>query len=158
MRKLSTACLGVSVVLLVLGAAAPARAQVQTGSILVKVADEQRALTPGVTVTVSSSVLVSGSTTGVTDAGGVYRFVSLPPSSDYRIKLELQGFQTQIREGVQVNVGQTVPIDFSLKVGAVSESVTVRGESPVVDTTSANVNVHIDSKLLETTPSGRDIW
>jgi len=144
--------------LAVLGAALPAAAQVQTGSILVKATDDQGAVIPGVTVTISSPVLVTGSQTGVTDAGGVYRFVSLPPASAYTVKMELSGFQTQVRQGVVVSAGQTTPIDVGMKVGSVSESVTVTGQSPVVDTTSANVNIHIDSKILETTPSGRDIW
>ena len=138
--------------------AAPAFAQVQTGSILVKALDDQGAVMPGVSVTISSPVLVTGSQAGVTDAGGVYRFPSLPPSTTYTIRLELQGFQTQVREGVVVSVGQTTPIDVGMKVGSLSESVTVTGQSPVIDTTSANVNVHLDAKLLETTPSGRDIW
>ncbi len=57
--------------------AAPAIAQVQTGSILVKTTDEQGAVTPGVAVTISSPVLVGGTASGVTDAGGIYRFPSL---------------------------------------------------------------------------------
>lgn len=140
------------------GVAAPVLAQVQTGSILVRVTDPQGGVTPGVTITISSPVLVSGSTTAVTDVGGVYRFVSLPPASTYSVRVELQGFQTQVHEGVVVSAGQTTPLEIGMKVGSVSENVTVRGESPTIDTTSANVNVHIDSKILETTPSGRDIW
>src|SRR5262249_13098736 len=144
-------------VLLIVGGAAAAHAQVQTGSILVKASDEQGAVMPGVTITVSGPQLVAP-VTGISDTTGVYRFISLPPAPTYVIRMELQGFQTQVREGVVVATGQTTPIDVSMRVGSVSESVTVRGESPVIDTTSANVNVHIDSKLLETTPSGRDIW
>src|SRR5947209_10136098 len=62
---------------LVLAAAVPAAAQVQTGSILVRAVDEQGAVMPGVTITISSPVLVAGSMTGVTDTGGAYRFPSL---------------------------------------------------------------------------------
>ena len=138
-------------------AAAPASAQVQTGSILVKSVDDQGAVVPGVTVTITSPVLVSGSMTGVTDELGTYRFPSLPPGP-YNIKMELQGFQTVSREGIVVSVGSTTPVDLTMKVGTMSETLTVKGESPTIDTTSANVNVHLDSKLLETTPSGRDIW
>ena len=134
-----------------------ASAQVQTGSILVRSVDEQGAVVPGVAVTIASPVLVSGTHTGVTDAGGVYRFVSLPPGT-YTVKVELSGFQSVNREGVTVGVGNTTPVDFTMKVGGVTETMTVKGESPIVDTTSANVNVHLDAKLLETTPAGRDIW
>lgn len=68
-------------------------AQVQTGSILVRVFDEQGGVLPGATVTISSPVLVGSQMTGVTDAGGAYRFPSLPPG-DYTVRLELQSFQT----------------------------------------------------------------
>ena len=61
--------------------AIPAGAQVQTGSILVKAVDQQGAVVPGVTITITSPVLVSGSMTAVTDAGGTYRFPSLVPGT-----------------------------------------------------------------------------
>jgi hypothetical protein len=138
-------------------ASAPALAQVQTGSILVKSLDDQGAVVPGVTVTISSPVLVSATMTGVTDELGTYRFPSLPPGT-YTVKVELQGFQTVSREGIVVSVGNTTPVDLTMKVGNMSETVIVAAESPTIDTTSANVNVHLDAKLLETTLSGRDIW
>src|SRR5262245_61726130 len=143
--------------LLFLAIAAPALAQVQTGSILVRANDEQGAVTPGVTVTISSPVLVSGTMTGVTDAGGVYRFPSLVPGT-YTVKLELSGFQTIVREGIVVLVGQTTPIEVALKVATLAETVTVAGQSPTVDTTSANVAVNLSEQLLQGTPGGRDIW
>ena len=134
-----------------------ATAQVQTGSILVRSADEQGAVVPGVTVTIASPVLVAGTQTGATDAGGVYRFPSLPPGT-YTVKVDLSGFQSISREGVIVGAGATTPVDFTMKVGNLTETMTVKGESPVIDTTNANVAVHLDAKLLETTPAGRDIW
>lgn len=137
--------------------AAFAGAQVQTGSILVRSADEQGAVVPGVTVTISSPVLVSGTQSGVTDTGGAYRFPSLPPGS-YTVKVELAGFQSISREGVVVGAGSTTPVDFTMKVGNLTETMTVKGESPVIDTSNANVAVHLDAKILETTPAGRDIW
>src|SRR5947209_2675927 len=148
--------LGFCAILLV-GMAHAALAQVQTGSILVKTADEQNAVMPGVSITISSPVLVSGSMTGVTDAGGVYRFPSLAPGT-YTVKLELSGFQTLLREGIVVLVGQTTPLDIMLKVATVAETVTVTGASPTVDTTSANVNVNLSEQLIQGTPGGRDIW
>lgn len=143
--------------LIALGVATSVHAQIQTGSILVKASDEQGALTPGVTVTISSPVLVAGSMVGVTDAGGAYRFPSLVPGL-YTVKLELPGFQTLVREGIIVLVGQTTPIDAALKVATLAETVTVTGESPTVDTTSANVNVNLSEQLIQGTPGGRDIW
>jgi hypothetical protein len=138
-------------------AALPVSAQVQTGSILVRVTDSQGGAVPGVTVTLSSPVLVAGTMTGVTDSGGVNRFPSLQPGL-YSVRLELQGFRTVVREGVQVVVGQTVPLDMQLSVATVAETVTVTGTSPVVDTTTANTSVNLSEQLLQATPGGRDIW
>ena len=129
----------------------------QTGSILVKAVDEQGAVMPGVTITISSPVLVAGSMTGVTDAGGVNRFPSLVPGT-YTVKLELSGFRTVTRENIVVLVGQTTPVEFAMKVASLAENVTVTGASPTVDTTSANVNVNLSEELIQGTPGGRDIW
>ena len=73
--------LGTLVVVATLLCAGPAVAQVQTGSILVKVVDEQGAVVPGVTATISGPSLVAGQMIGVTDAGGIYRF-PVPPAGD----------------------------------------------------------------------------
>lgn len=147
----------VAAVALALSVAGPVFAQVQTGSILLKATDQQNAVLPGASVTITSSVLVSGSMNGVTDAGGVYRFPSLVPGT-YTVKLDLQGFKSVVRENVAVLVGQTTPVELQLQVAAVAETVTVAGNSPVVDTTSANVNVNLSEQLLQGTPGGRDIW
>lgn len=147
----------VAAALLTLSISVAASAQVQTGSILVKAADEQRAVMPGVSVTISSPVLVAGSAVGVTDGNGVYRFPSLVPGT-YTVKLELSGFQTYVREGIVVLVGQTVPIDVALTVATLAETVTVTGASPTVDTTSATVAVNLGQELIQGTPGGRDIW
>src|SRR6185436_10595740 len=101
-------------------ASLPVAAQVQTGSILVRVSDPQGSAVPGVSVTLASPVLVSGTMAGVTDTGGVNRFPSLQPGI-YSVKLELQGFRTVLRENVQVVVGQTVPLDLQLSVATVAE-------------------------------------
>src|SRR3954451_18303482 len=145
------------IVVVALGVAATARAQVQTGSILVKAVDQQGAVMPGVSITISSPVLVAGSMTGVTDAAGTYRFPSLVPGT-YEVRLELSGFQSIVRQGIAVLVGQTTPIEQSLKVATLAETVTVSGQSPTVDTTSANVNVNLSEQLIQGTPGGRDIW
>src|SRR5919197_440891 len=138
-------------------ASVPAAAQIQTGSILVRATDPQGAVISGATVTITSSVLVAGSTSGVTDAAGVYRFPSLVPGT-YNVKIELSGFQTIVREGIVVLVGQTTPLEASMKVATLAVTVTVSGQSPTVDTTSAKVNVNLSEQLLRATPGGRDIW
>ena len=115
-------------ILAIAAVAIPVSAQVQTGSILVRATDSQGGAVPGVTITLTSPVLVSGSTTAITDSAGVNRFPSLQPGL-YSVKLELQGFRTVVREGVQVVVGQTVPLDMQLSVATVAETVTVTGSS-----------------------------
>src|SRR5687767_1283001 len=146
----------VAIVLLVSVLAVPAWAQVQTGSILVKVVDDQGAAIPGVTVTVTSPVLPQP-LVGVTDSAGTKNFTALSVGT-YSIKSTLSGFQTVTREGVVVVQNQTVAIDTTLKVGAMTEEVTVTGASPVVDTKSATVATNLDAMLLDTTPGGKDIW
>ncbi len=138
-------------------AAAPAGAQMQTGSILVRVTDDQGAAVPGAAVTLTSPVLVAGTMSGVTDGAGANRFPSLVPGV-YAVRLELQGFKTVIRENVTVQVGATVPLDLQMPLATVAETVTVTGSSPVVDTTSANTSVNLGEQLLQGTPGGRDIW
>src|SRR5262245_45728484 len=96
-------------VLLLMGLAAPVSAQVQTGSILIRAIDDQGAVVPGVNVTISSPVLVSGTMSSVTDTAGVIRFPSLVPGT-YGIRVELSGFQTVNRENIIVSVGQTTPV------------------------------------------------
>ena len=122
-----------------------------------KAVDDQGGVVPGVTVTITSPVLVAGSMTGVTDGGGVNRFPSLVPGT-YTVKLELAGFQTITRENIVVLVGQTTPVDFSMKLASLAENITVTGASPTVDTTSANVAVNLSEQLIQGTPGGRDIW
>ena len=118
--------------------ATSAGAQVQTGSISVRVVDDQGAVVPGVSVSLSSTVLPQP-IVGATGADGVYQVPGLGLGT-YTVRTSLQGFQTVVREGIVVRQGQTVPVDISMKVSALAEEVTVKGESPVIDTKSANVN------------------
>jgi hypothetical protein len=133
-----------------------AAAQIQSGSIAVKAVDDQGALMPGASVTITSPILPRP-LEGTTDKSGVFQVPGLTPGT-YSIKITLQGFQTLIREDVIVRQGQTANIDAAMKLGAITEAVTVKGESPVVDTRSVGSRTNIDSALLETTPGGKDIW
>ena len=150
--------LGLFGILLVLSLAfcAPAWAQIQNGSIFVKTTDEQGAAVPGATINITAPVLPSA-ITGVTDSAGNYRS-PLVPVGTYVVKVSLQGFQTISRENVTLLQSQTITLDFTMKVSTVNEELTVKGESPVVDTKSTTVNVNLDKNLLENTPGGKDIW
>lgn len=143
-------------VLMVPALAAPVLGQVQSGSVFVKVVDDQGASLPGVTVTLTSPVLPRP-LVAVTDASGAHRFTALTIGT-YAVKTSLPNFQTVTREGVIVVQNQTVSIDVTMKIGNLNEEVTVRGETPVVDTKSATVATNLDAMLLDTTPGGKDIW
>ena len=139
-------------------AATAASAQVQTGSILVRATDEQGGVVPGVSVTISSPVLVAGSMTGVTDAGGVNRFPSLVPGT-YSVKLELAGFQTITRENIVVLVGQTTPVDFAMKVASARrEHHRHRARRRPSTRRARTSSVNLSEQLIQGTPGGRDIW
>jgi len=133
-----------------------ASAQVQRGSLFVKVADEQGGILPGATLELSSPVMPVAMT-GVSDALGQYRFPSLGVGT-YNLKVSLQGLQTVIRSGLVITQDQTVEVNITLKVGSMSEAVTVVAETPVVDTKAATLQVNIDKNILQGTPGGQDIW
>src|ERR671918_330055 len=120
------------VIALVLTCAMPVFAQIQSGTISGSVRDEQGGVLPGVNVTAQG---VDATQTFVTDANGEYRFLNLAPGP-YKVTAELQGFTTIVREDVIVAVGRNVELPLTLKVAAVAETITVTGESPVIDTRS----------------------
>src|ERR1041384_2239014 len=91
---------------------APAFAQVQRGSILVKTVDASKAVIPGVSITLTSDIL-PGAITGITDEFGAYRSPSLAVGT-YTVTTSLPGFQTIKRENVVVNQGQTVSLDIEM--------------------------------------------
>ena len=95
--------------------------------------------------------------TAVTSSEGVYRFPSLPPGN-YEIKMELSGFQTIALPDVRINVGMALTIDRQMQVSSVAETLTVVGESPIVDTKNTSSEVNWTEELLEKIPSSRDLW
>src|SRR5688572_18592149 len=129
---------------------------VSSGAIEGTVRDQSGGVLPGVTATLTSPALQVRELVQVTDAEGQYRFVDLPPGS-YVLKFELAGFSTMIREDLRLTVGFTARVDESMKVGAMEESVTVSGQSPVVDITSTSAAVAFTKETLENVPRGRDL-
>jgi len=128
----------------------------QVGTIEGKVTDQSGAIVPGVTVTLTSPVLLTPRS-GVTDAGGMYAFRSLP-LGDYQAAFELSGFRKVVREGVTVTAARTLTVDVTLQAGTLTETLTVVGEAPTVDVTNTNVATSIDAKALQTIPTARDVW
>jgi hypothetical protein len=129
---------------------------VSSGTIHGTVRDQSGGVLPGVTATLSSPALQVKELVQVTDAEGEYRFVDLPAGS-YTLKFELPGFSTLIREDLRLTVGFTARVDESMKVGAMEESVTVSGQSPVVDITSTSASVAFTKEVLDSVPRGRDL-
>jgi Carboxypeptidase regulatory-like domain/TonB dependent receptor-like, beta-barrel len=144
--------------LLVVAAAAAAFAQVSatTGSINGKVSDATGGVLPGVTVTIASPSM-QGTRSDVTDQQGDYRFPAVPPG-EYRITYELTGFGAVVREGVRVGLGFTATVNIEMRVASLQETVTVTGESPVVDVTATTTATNFGQERLASLPNARDFW
>ncbi|MGQ0675161.1 MAG: carboxypeptidase regulatory-like domain-containing protein, partial [Rhodospirillales bacterium] len=125
-------------------------AQTGDGSIRGYVKDEQGAVLPGVTVTALSPALLSP-VTAVTDTGGYYRLLNLPPGT-YAVTAELAGFSSWRREGIIMRAGITFQVDVDLKIGTLAETVTVTGDSPMIETGRPTSVLNIDGELVRATP------
>jgi hypothetical protein len=137
-----------------LGLAVPAYAQLATGNIYGMVADESGAALPGAAVSLKGSGATMSTTSG---ADGRYRFLNLPPGS-YTVSVALTGFSTVIRENVIVNTGANIDIPVSLKVAQVEETITVTAESPVIDTKKVGTATNFTQEELLKVPNSRDPW
>ena len=126
----------------------PAFAQ-QTSSIAGIVRDTSGAVLPGVTVEATSPVLIEKVRTVVSDDQGRYNLSDLVPGT-YLVIFRLQGFSTIRREGVTLTSGFTATINADLQVGALEETITVSGASPIVDTSNARRQTVASSELLST--------
>ena len=120
------------------------------------VKDAQGAVLPGVTVTASSPSAL-GVQTAVTSETGNYRFPALPPGV-YTVTYELTGFNTVRREGIQLSLGFTANVNIELALATLQETVTVTGESPVIDTSATRVQQNFKVEQLMSIPNGRDMW
>ncbi|HEX2462683.1 MAG TPA: TonB-dependent receptor, partial [Vicinamibacterales bacterium] len=135
---------------LVLAAASHTAAQQTTGTIAGRVVDPQGSAIPGATVT-ASNTQTGFSRATVSDNEGLYRLAALPVGT-YDVKVELQGFATVEQKNLQVSVGQTVDVNFDLKVAGLTETVTVSGESPLIQSTSSSVGGLVDVQHIESLP------
>src|SRR6188768_1701694 len=106
------------------------------GTVAGNVKDASGAVLPGVTVEVASPALIEKVRTAVSDGNGQYRVVNLPPGL-YSVTFSLPGFSTVKRDALEVSVNFTSTVDAEMKVGSVEETITVTGESPIVDIQSA---------------------
>src|SRR5512138_1247117 len=98
--------------------------------------DASGAVLPGVTVEASSPALIEKVRSAVSDGTGQYRIEDLRPGT-YKVTFTLPGFSTFQREGIELTGSFTATVNADMRVGALQETVTVTGESPIVDTQSA---------------------
>lgn len=130
-----------------------AQAQAQS-SIAGVVTDATGGALPGVTIEASSPALIERIRSVVTDERGQYRIVDLRPGT-YAVKFTLTGFGAVVREGVELSSGFTATIDAELKVGGVEETITVSGQSPLVDVQGTQSQHVITSDVLQNIPGNR---
>jgi Carboxypeptidase regulatory-like domain/TonB-dependent Receptor Plug Domain len=139
---LATACIATAM---------PAWAQIQGGTISGVVKDEQGGVLPGVTVTAQGV----DATPFTTETTGEFRFLNLAPGP-YTVTVALPGFTTVVRENVIVAVGKNVELPIALKIAAVAETITVSGESPVIDTKATGTATNFSADELTKIPTSRD--
>ena len=147
----------VFIFLLLQGISAAARAQSGTGAIGGIAQDSTGALLPGLTITLVNPGTVGGNQMAVSDAQARYQFLRLVPGI-YSVKAELQGFRTVINDNVVVNADVTSRVDFTMEVGELTETMTVTGQSALIDTTQALNQTVLDQKVVASLPSRNDIW
>ena len=131
----------------------PATALAQA-SLTGTVRDGSGGVLPGVTVEASSPVLIEKTRSAVTDATGQWRIVDLRPGT-YSLSFSLPGFTTVKRDNIELTGSQTITIPVELRVGGIEETITVTGESPVVDVQNARREVVLSSETIQRIPATR---
>jgi carboxypeptidase family protein/TonB-dependent receptor-like protein len=135
---------------------APSAAFAQKASLTGIVRDTSGAILPGVTVEASSPVLIEKVRAAVSDGSGQYRIIDLDPGT-YQVTFALPGFTKVVREGVQISGTAVVTINAEMRVGALEETITVTGETPVVDVQSSRRETVIGSDVIAAIPATRTV-
>src|SRR5215217_5864974 len=146
MRYFAKAVLVAAVVLI------PALSHAQSIAGIVR--DASGAVLPGVTVEAASPVLIEKVRTAVTDGSGQYRIVDLRAGT-YVVTFTLTGFSTVKRDGIELTGSLTAGVNVDMRVGAIEETITVTGESPIVDVQSVRRQATISGDVLSTIPTAR---
>ena len=151
LKKLAVLALAVAAL------SAPAYAQTAaTGNIEGVVTDATGAVLPGVAVIVRN-IETNVTREAVTDEGGRYRAAALQPGT-YEVKVTLAGFDAQPITNIAVLVGQTQPVDFKMRPAGVSETVTVTGETPVIDLSRTDVSTVVGERAIANLPINGRRW
>jgi len=147
MRYVTKALILAAVVLL------PTLADAQSLAGIVR--DASGAVLPGVTVEATSPTLLEKVRTGVTDGTGQYRIENLPPGT-YTVTYSLPGFVTMKRDGVEMSGSGVISLNAELRIGGIQETITVVGETPVVDTqTSTRKQLVLSREVVQAIPASR---
>src|SRR5262245_40325398 len=132
-----------------------ALAQVNAGNIYGQVTDEQGAAVPGGTVTLTGP---RAPMTTTVEAGGIYRFLKVPPGGNYVVTITMPGFSTVKRENVTVSVGRNTQVELQLKLCSVKEAVVVTSETPLLDPPRVDTGQNFSREELQQIPTSRDVW
>ncbi|HYL05067.1 MAG TPA: carboxypeptidase regulatory-like domain-containing protein, partial [Thermoanaerobaculia bacterium] len=146
-------CKSLAIAVLLLAAAAPALAQLQSGDIFVKVQDEKSQPLPGATVTVTG---IGAPRVETTDAEGQVHVIGLHPGQ-YAVKGELEGFSGVDYPNVTVNIGGKAQVVLTLS-SSIKETITVTADAPLLDERKTNRGAVISTKDLSSIPTARDPW
>ena len=130
---------------------------VAQASIAGAVHDATGAVMPGVTVEAASSALIEKVRTAVTDGSGQYKITDLRPGT-YTITFTLTGFTSVKREGIELTGSFAATVNADMKVGSIDETVTVTGESPIVDVQGTQQQRVIGKDIVDAIPAGRSYW
>ena len=139
--------LAASIAVLVWAAAVAAQGQ---GGLRGVIVDAQGAALPGVTVTATSPEML-GPQSAVTNERGEYRLINLPPGT-FSVTADLTGFAATRREGILLRAGATFQVDFTMQLSAIQETVTVTGDSPMIEVDKASNVLNIDGEFQRTMP------
>src|SRR6188768_1703976 len=121
------------------------------GTLTGTVRDQSGAVLPGVTVEASSPALIEKVRTAVTDGAGQYRITNLNPGT-YSLTFRLTGFNIVKREGIELSGTSTLTIPIDMRVGALEETITVTGDTPVVDVQSAQKETVLSADIVAAMP------
>ncbi len=132
----------------------PGTAWAQTAAIAGVVKDASGAVLPGVTVEATSPALIEKTRTVVTDGEGLYKIIDLR-AGVYEVTFTLTGFATVKRPGIELTADFTAPVNADLRVSTVAETITVTGQSPLIDTQSVTQRKALTSDMIDALPTGR---
>ncbi|HSL21988.1 MAG TPA: carboxypeptidase-like regulatory domain-containing protein, partial [Vicinamibacterales bacterium] len=131
-------------------------ASAQNATVEGTIRDSSGGVLPGVAVTARNEE-TGLARTAVADAAGQYHVRALPPGR-YTLSVELSGFTTEERQGIVLIIEQVATLDFTLKPAAIAETLTVTGESPIVDTSRSDVATSVSTQQIQDLPVASRRW